>query len=306
VTLDPQSKSVLDLLWGMGFPRMDQCPIDEARAALAGIAAGSPPGPSMASVHDLDADGVPVRAYRPEGAGVKPVIVYFFPGGWATGTIDGSDSYCRLIADLTGAVVVAVGYRLAPEYPFPAAVVDSVAAATWVSRQADLLGIDPDRLVLWGDSSGGNLAAVVARKAHESKAFSVAMQVLSHPVTDHDLDRPSYRGRDEEMLISRAAMVSHWDYYVPNVALRDDPDASPLKATSLAGLAPAYVLTSGCDAMRDEGLAYIARLREDGVDVTAIDYESQFHCFNLLAGALPAATAATAAAAAAVTRRVGR
>ncbi|CAB4949806.1 unannotated protein [freshwater metagenome] len=303
--LDPQSQSVLDLLWSIGFPKIDQCSVDDARAALAAIAEGSPPGPSMASVHDLDADGVPVRAYTPEGVGVKPVIVYFLPGGWVTGTIAGSDAYCRLIADLTGAVVVSVGYRLAPEHPFPAAVDDSVTAATWVSRQAARLGADPERLVLWGDSSGANLAAVVARKARDSQAFAVAMQVLSHPVTDHDLRRPSYLLGDEGMLITRAAMVTFWDYYLPDVAQRGNPDASPLRAESLAGLAAAYVLTSGCDPMRDEGLEYIARLREDGVDVSAMHFESQFHCFNLLAGALPAATAAVDDAVAAVLRVVG-
>jgi acetyl esterase len=298
--LDPESQGIIDMLAQLGFPDIAASKPDDVRAFLAAMAAGSPPGPEVAKVEDIDAGGVPARVYTPAGDGPKPIFVYYHGGGWVLGTIAESDAYCRVLANATGAVVVSVDYRMAPEHVFPAAVEDSYTATVWVAANAASLGGDADRIVVGGDSAGGNLAAVVAQLARDRGGPKIRLQVLSCPVTDHDFERGSYNDNATGYLLHKDAMVWFFDYYTPNKADRDDPRCSPLKASSLAGLPPAYVITAGYDPLCDEGDAYAAALEAAGVAVTHKTYADQFHVFNTMAGMLPKATAAVDEIAAAV------
>ena len=290
--LDPETQGLIDMVTEAGFPDIAQSKPDDVRAFLAAMNAAGPAGPDLAKVEDVDAGGVGARVYTPAGDGAKPIIVYYHGGGWVLGTVDESDGYCRLLADKTGAIVVSVDYRMAPEHRFPAAAEDSYAALVWIAENAASLGGDANRIVVGGDSAGGNLAAVVSQLARDRSGPKIALQVLSCPVTDHDFKRPSYIDNATGYFLHADAMEWFFDHYTPNAADRDDPRCSPIKASSLAGLPPAYVITCGYDVLRDEGDAYAAALESAGVPVTLKHYPDQCHVFNAFALALPKADAA--------------
>ncbi len=297
--LDPESQGIITMLAEVGFPDIAASTPGDVRAFLAAMAAGSPPGPEVAKVEDVDAGGVPARVYTPAGEGLKPLLVFYHGGGWVLGSLDESDGYCRILANATGAVVVSVDYRMAPEHVFPAAVDDCYAATVWAAANAASLGADPGRLVIGGDSAGGNLAAVVAQIARDRGGPAIRLQVLMCPVTDHDFERPSYNENATGYLLHKDAMEWFFDHYVPDAADRDDPRVSPLKG-SLAGLPPAYVITAGMDPLCDEGGAYAVALKAAGVAVSHATYPDQFHDFNTMALVLPKGMAATEEVAAAV------
>jgi acetyl esterase len=237
-------------------------PIDMARAAhgaetefLAG------PGVPVAHVADGTAGGVPTRVYEPEQA--NGTVAYLHGGGWVMGGLDSVDAVCRALANAARARVVSIDYRLAPEHPFPAALEDAL-------RAVDALDGD---LVVAGDSAGGNLAAVVARKRPER----IRLQLLVYPVTDAGINTPSYAQFDDYGLTA-ASMRRFWGLYL-NGSNGLDPDASPLRATDLGGLPPAYILTASHDVLRDEGEAYAAALHDAGVDVTLRRVEGTVHGF---------------------------
>jgi acetyl esterase len=297
--LDPESQGIINLLAEVGFPDIASSTPGDVRGFLAAMAAGSPPGPDVAKVENIDAGGVPARVYTPDGDGPKPVFVFYHGGGWVLGSLDESDAYCRVLANTTGAIVVSVDYRMAPEHVFPAAVDDCFAATTWVAENAASLGGDAGRLVIGGDSAGGNLAAVVAQLARDNGGPAIRLQVLMCPVTDHDFERASYNENATGYLLHKDAMEWFFDHYVPNAADRDDPRCSPLRG-NLAGLPPAYVMTAGLDPLCDEGDAYAEALKAAGVPVTYNTYPDQFHDFQSMAGVLPKGMAATEEIAAAV------
>ncbi len=247
------------------------------------------------------APDVPVRVYRQFGRGLAtggsgperlPAIVYFHGGGWVIGDLDSHDAGCRVLAAVSGCLVVAVDYRLAPEHPYPAAVVDSVAAYRWVHAHADELGIAPGRIGVMGDSAGGNLAAVVAQVTRPGEAWAEAAtpppvaQGLIYPVVDAHLDTPSMARLSEGFLLTRESMEYYRAQYLPD---RDDWDsgaASPLLAGDLGGLAPALVVTAGFDPLRDDGTNYAGALARAGVEVEYRCYDDQVHGF-LGIGILP-------------------
>jgi acetyl esterase len=218
-----------------------------------------------------------VRVYRPLSTELLPVVIWFHGGGWVVGTLDSHDPVCRALANRTPCVVVAVDYRLAPEAPFPAAVDDSWAATQWVAQEALKLGGDASRIVVAGDSAGGNLAAAVALRARDS-GLGLALQVLVYPVTDYDLDSESYLRLAEGLNLTRAKMQWYWQQYLAG-ADGLHPDASPLRAPDLAGVAPALVQTAEHDPLLSEGEAYAARLAEAGVPVTLTRYDGMIHGF---------------------------
>jgi acetyl esterase len=218
-----------------------------------------------------------VRVYRPLSTELLPVVIWFHGGGWVVGTLDSHDPVCRALANRTPCVVVAVDYRLAPEAPFPAAVEDSWAATQWVEREALKLGGDASRLVVAGDSAGGNLAAALALRARDS-GLDLALQVLVYPVTDSDLDSESYLRLATGLNLTRAKMEWYWEQYLGG-ADGSHPEASPLRAPDLAGVAPALVQTAEHDPLLSEGEAYAARLAEAGVPVTLTRYEGVIHGF---------------------------
>src|ERR1700691_2510492 len=206
-----------------------------------------------------------IRIYRPEGAESAPLVTFFHGGGWVIGDIDTHDGSCRILSRRTGAVVVSVDYRLAPEHPFPAALDDCDAAVTWVAGQAEDLGGDPGRLAVAGDSAGGNLAAAVTLRARERGGPAIAAQPLVDPAVDFTTVRPSELSTGEGYLLTAAAM--HW-FAAQYLGDHDpsDPRASPLLA-DLTGLPPAVVATAEFDPLRDEGRAYADALRDAGVAV---------------------------------------
>lgn len=259
---------------------------EEARALGAQMASMAGPAPRMARVeeHTVSVAGgaVPVRVLVP----LEPprgVIVYYHGGGWVIGAIDEFDTMARKLAERTSSAVVLVDYRLAPEHRYPVAVDDSYAALEWVgAHMKEIAGSTDVPLVVAGDSAGGNLAAVMALRARDRKGPAIDLQVLIYPVTDADFERPSYVDPENQLLLTRDAMIWFWDHYAPEAKRRTEPDASPIRAKDLSGLPPAVVLTAEHDPLRDEGEAYAARLAEAGVAVDLKRYAGQTHAFFTL------------------------
>lgn len=279
MTLHPQAAGLLQATRESGGKPMSEGSVEDARATMAMIGGMVGAGPDVARVEDIviPGDGRDIRArhYRPSGD-VAGVIVYTHGGGWVMGTLDDFDAVARKLAVESGCEVVAVDYALAPEHPFPAAPDDAYAATTWVAEHV----ADGRPLVVLGDSSGGTLAAVTARRARDRNGPAIAMQVLIYPATDADFTRRSYEEMgDGSYLNSMADMQWFWHHYLADEAARRDPDATPMSAEDLAGLPPALVLVSHYDALHDEGVAYAERLRDAGVPVTLIEVDDQIHAF---------------------------
>ena len=280
--IDPQIQTVLDQMQAIEFPGLSALPVEQARAALAMMGAGRADGvDEVARVEDLEIPGpagaIPARVYVPAVDGTPPVVVYYHGGGWVLGGIDSHDGTCRALANASGAAVVSVDYRLAPEHPFPAAVEDAWAALEWVAANAAVLGGDPSRLAVAGDSAGGNLAAVVAIQARDTGAPALRGQLLVYPVTDATMSHPSIEENASGYFLTKADMEWFFGHYAPGRP--DDWRLSPLAAADLSGLAPALVLTAEYDPLRDEGEAYARRLDDAGVPVELIRKDGLIHGF---------------------------
>jgi acetyl esterase len=222
------------------------------------------------AVEERTAAGLPARLYVPRGAPAPaPLLVYFHGGGWVIGSPATHDGACRLLAHGAAVRVLSVDYRLAPEHRFPAAADDAFAAFRWAAGNAAALGADPDAIAVGGDSAGGNLAAVTARRARDAGGPQPAFQLLVYPATDFSRPRrPSAALFGQGYLLTTDRMDWFEDHYVPAEEDKRSPDASPLLAENLRGLAPAHVATAAADPLRDEGEAYAARLRKAGVPVS--------------------------------------
>ena len=237
----------------------------------------------MHAVEDLDAEGVPLRVYRPvETDEPSMALVYFHGGGWVVGSIETHDGPARAIAKRAGIVVVSVDYRLAPEHPFPAALDDAWTATQWVSNHADELGLDADRIGVGGDSAGGNLAAVVARRGRDH-AVPIALQLLLYPVINHAFDTPSYSFFSQGYGLTRDGMQWYWDQYLGG-ADGEHQDASPSQAPDLRRLPRAIVVTAEADVLRDEAEAYAQRLFLSTVETEGYRYDGMIHGFLRMAG----------------------
>jgi acetyl esterase len=245
------------------------------------------------------APGLPVRVYRQFGAGLgapgsgrgrPPAIVFFHGGGWVTGDLDSHDAVCRLLAAVSGCIVVAVGYRLAPEDPYPAAVEDALAAYRWVHQHADEVGHTDGHVGVMGDSAGGNLAAVVARETRSGQAGpdvpAPLAQGLVYPALDARLDSPSVQAFSEGFFLTRQSMEFFRACYLPDSDQWGLPRVSPVLADDHGGLAPALVVTAGFDPLRDDGATYAAELAAAGVEVDYRCYDDQVHGFMSM-GILP-------------------
>jgi acetyl esterase len=306
-TLDGRIQWLLRLLARNGQPPIEQTSVTEARAshdsfmlAMGGsrvqigeIVDRTIAGPDIAGGAEGRGGRLRVRIYRPPDtvARLLPAILYFHGGGWVTGSLEGYDLVCRYICARSGCAVVAVDYRLAPEHKFPAAIDDAVAAFRWLSADAVKLGIDPARIVIAGDSAGGNIAAVAARLLRDEPR-PPCLQWLMFPATDLAFDSPSCKSCGEGFFVTRAAMEWFRGHYLNNPAEIEDPRASPLHATDLAGVAPALVFTNGIDPLRDEGRAYADRLTAAGVKTFHHEFDSLIHGFIGMRGAIQAAARA--------------
>lgn len=278
---DPDAEALVAQVRSLGQPAMWQRGTEGARAYLEERAATGPPGPPVESVEDrsipADDRSIPVRVYRPASSVALPVVVYFHGGGWVVGSIAASDAFCRRLVDAVPCVLVSVAYRLAPEHPFPAAAEDAVAAVEWAWRQAGSLDADAGRLVVLGDSAGGNLATVAVRRLLESGMDIVARQILAYPGVSPE------RGAQEsphgsEWPLTDADRQWFFDQYVPDASRRSDPDVAPLLG-GVSGMPPTTLLLGGCDPILDEGLAYAEKLWAAGVSVDLHLYAGQIHGF---------------------------
>jgi acetyl esterase len=238
---------------------------------------GPPPTRAIAHVSDDVVEGVPVRIYRGEGPPTG-LLVYFHGGGFVMGSIGIMDNVARELAHSTGAVVVSVEYRLAPEHPYPEGLDDCEAVTRWAYANAGRFDVSPRSVMVVGESAGGNLATAVALRLQEAADVSLAGQVLIYPAVAGSKVFPS-REEFDGLIISRTAGDRFWEAYSGGRDLDDDPCAVPLCAPNLKGMPPALVVLGGCDMLRDEGRAYSACLRDQGVEVEEVCYPGQPHGF---------------------------
>ena len=278
--LHPQAKFINDFVDGLGYTPLDQDTPENARQQRASMQA-----PSTAPIHkmvDLDAGGVPARLYKPNDDPNLPLLVYYHGGGWVLGSVESHDSICRALCMQTPCAVLSVDYRLAPENPFPAPLVDCVTATKWAHDNAAAIGIDPTRIAIGGDSAGGNLAAAIANM----QTIPTVYQLLIYPVTDCRLQHPSHQENKDGPFLTHAAMKWFVDHYVTGTDISlTDPRLSPLfeSDTNLAAAPPACVITAEFDPLRDEGDAYAAKLAAVGAPVSHVRFSGQFHGFLSLA-----------------------
>lgn len=276
----------------------------EARAMLATPPADPGSLRPVAEVRDQLIEGpggpLPLRLYWPHAhQGTPALCVFAHGGGWVLCDLDTHDNTARRVANDTGSIVVSVDYRRAPEHRYPAALEDTMAALEWTVAHAGELGGDPGRLVMMGDSAGGNLAAAAALCARDRGGPAVALQVLVYPVLDRRFDTGSYASFGQDHFLTAAHMRWYWDQYLGPEGDGTHPYASPLRG-ALAGMPPAYVVVGGLDPLRDEGRAYALGLADAGVAVTLQEAAGLFHGFFGVAEVLEDADVQVAQALAAV------
>jgi acetyl esterase/lipase len=304
-TDDPIDGAVQAMLrWlNAGFPRVETM---TAAAARADVAQRRVPANNIGDVRSTidraipgPAGAIPLRIYYPHGEvlGNRPGIVFCHGGGFVFCDIESHDGFCRALARGSQAVVVSVGYRLAPEHPAPAAALDAFAAFRWVVEHAAGLGIDATRTVIAGDSAGGNIAAVTAILCRERGAAPPAAQLLLYPVIDPSFETDSYHRYGTGYFNTRAAMRWYWRQYLGGEGLGGerivDPPylVAPARADSHADLPPAVIVTAGLDPLHSEGCDYARRLRDAGVRVVHRDFPGLFHGFMTIQDFAPAASA---------------
>lgn len=290
--LNHQAQTLLELLESMGAPPLDTQDPVSARAERAALT--PEPTEECHEIVDLDAGGVPARLYRPTPtAGPTGLLVFFHGGGWVLGDLDSHDNVCRSLTNRSGHAVLSVGYRLAPEDPYPAGLEDCARAIDWAHAHATQLGVDAERIAIGGDSAGANFAAVIS---HET-TVPLVFQLLVYPVTDCRLTSTSWEENGEGYFLTASGMRWFVDHYLAGGrGSADDPRISPLLASDeqLAASPPTFVLTAGFDPLRDDGAAYADRLADLGVAVSHVQFPDQFHGFFSLPHMLDDARAAHA------------
>jgi acetyl esterase len=304
---DAATRGLLEQIRAAGIPPMCELGPAAARQAMLDGRVNDIDPPVVADVTDHGIQGpggdIPVRVYRPRAtpSGHLGALLYFHGGGFVIGDLDSHDTLCRQLCASGDVIVIAVGYRLAPEHRYPAAVGDALAAFTWLREHGADYGADPQRLAVGGDSAGGTLAAIVAHHARDTGAHLRA-QLLLYPVTDLAGSYPSHEEHAHTHPIPKKVLDWFWSLYLgpgweKDTALRRDPKVSPLHSRRFDELAPALVLTAGLDPLRDEGDAYARRLAGAGVETTQLCAMGTVHGFLRLGRLLPAAGDAIAATA---------
>jgi acetyl esterase len=289
VPLDPEVATFLAA--GAGAPPVETVPITELRANVVRQSAARPKlDEPVAAIEDRAVPGphgaIPIRLFTPPGTGPFPVLLYLHGGGWVMCSVETHTDLCRSLCGRSGAIVVSVDYRLAPEHKFPVALDECYAALDWIALSAADIGGDAARLAVGGDSAGGNLTAALALRVRDTSGPSLAMQVLLYPALDCAFDTASYHENAEGFGLNRSEMMFFWEQYLADPCDADNPWASPLRAPDLRGLPPALIQTADYDPLRDEGEAYAARLARAGVPVQVTRYLGMNHGFTGRAGVI--------------------
>ncbi|MEV4643514.1 alpha/beta hydrolase [Saccharopolyspora sp. NPDC049357] len=288
MALDEATSGFLAQMAETGLPPLHEMEPEQARGMTAMLKDMFGEGPEVArsELIQVPAEGrdIPVRILVPHDE-PRGTVVYYHGGGWVIGAIDEFETLGRQLAVRTDCAVVLVDYRLAPEHPHPAAVEDAWDALVWVDRHVEEICGKRVPLIVAGDSAGGNLAAIMSRKARDSE-LPLAQQVLVYPVTDCDFDTASYIDPENQLMLSRDSMIWFWNHYAP-AGTREHPDASPARALDLTGLPPAVVVTAEHDVLRDEGQAYAEALASAGVRVSQRQFPGQMHGFFTMVNLLP-------------------
>ena len=288
-----------------GAPPLYEMSVEEARAAdLAAIRAETAPPTPVARVENFEFEGaagpLPARLYAPAARRRPPVLVYFFGGGWVVGQIDTADAIARSLTSAADIAIFVPGYRLAPEYKFPAAVEDAEAAVHWVARNAADLGVDGAQVAVGGDSAGGNLAAAVTHLLRDAGGPRLVFQLLVYPVTEYLADTQSAQAVDDPVFFNPRSVRWYWERYLPSPEHGRDQRASPLLAERFERLPPALVITAEHDPLRDEGEQYAEKLAAAGVPVRLSRYDGMVHGFFAMTRQLAGARDAHAKAASAL------
>ena len=288
--LHQQAEDLLHELSDAGVPPLYRLSAEDARETYIDLTVSEGEPEPVNQILDTEVAGpnrsIPIRVYDPinDGGSTKgpqPTLVFFHGGGWVIGDIATHDLTCRALANAAGCVVASVAYRRAPEDPFPAALEDCYAATAWLADTPELDGleIDASRIVVGGDSAGGTLATGVALAARDRGSPDLDHQLLIYPATNHGFDTESYTENAKGYFITRSDMERFWNDYLETPSDGRHPYASPLRASNLADLPSATVLTAGFDPLRDEGQAYADRLEEAGVPVSRFEYDDMIHGF---------------------------
>lgn len=303
--IDPVLQQMFEGMAASGFALPDPMTAESMRAALNMPIAGEPL--SVASVRDVRVAGgdgtIAARLYHPAPGEIRPLAVLMHGGGWVIGTLDTHDGLARVLVREAGCAVLSLDYRLAPEHPFPAGLDDCLAAVAELPERAAEFGVRPTGYAVVGDSAGGNLAAAVAL-ALAGKPNAPVRQILFYPVIDRRFDTASYRNAPDQGFLTPAMMRFFWDQYLGEA--EPTPLAAPIRAASLANVAPATLILAGNDPLHDEGFAFAVALREAGVPTDLHDFAGGVHGFASLAGLAPIADQAVALAAAALRVSFGR
>ena len=289
-------------------PTYDTLGVLHARAVLEGVTRLQKAAVDVARVRDVLVPGaaglLPARVYHPDPGRHLPLVVYLHGGGWVLGSVRAADRPCRRLAQQSGCVVVSLEYRRAPETKFPGPLEDCLSAVAWLRQHAAEVGADPGRLVLVGDSAGGNLAAATTLTLRDRGGVQVDAQVLLYPCLRPARGTPfgSYAENADGPLMTRREMVWFWDHYLRTDADGRDARAAPLLADDLGGLPPTTLVVAELDVLRDEGLEYARRLEDSGTEVTTTVYAGAAHGFWWMDAVMSQADELTVELAAAITR----
>lgn len=288
MALDPYMQALLDQFGGAFALDFDTLDVATYRGFADQVMAGEPL--ALAEVRELHLAGeLPARLYRPVSEAGLPLLVFFHGGGFVAGNIDTHDDLCRRLALGSGAVVVSVGYRLAPETRFPGPAEDCYRAVCELAQRADELGVDASRLALAGDSAGGNLSIAAARLLTQRGGPQLRAQCLFYPVTDQTCGSASYREFARGHFLEAAMMHWFWQQYLGQWPAPLNVLASPLHAADLGSLPPTLLMSAAHDPLRDEGEAFAERARAAGADVTLVRAEGMLHGFASFAPFAPRA-----------------
>jgi acetyl esterase/lipase len=300
--IDPRARRFLDRLAASSPPSVLALTVSERRDGLRQLLSFSGPGEPIGGIEERTLPGpsglpLGVRIYRPAAAaesdaGRAPALVYFHGGGLVAGSLDTHDPICRSLSNAAGCVLLSVDYRLAPEYPFPAAIADGCHAIAWTAVHADELGVDRNRIGICGDSAGATLAAVVCQALAVTGEASLAMQFLLCPIMDFCATTQSRRDYAAGYLVDQATLEHDLKHYLGADGDPCHPRISPLRVADVRGLPPTCIHTAEFDPLRDEGAAYAERLREAGVRTTYRCHSGMIHLFYGMGGLIPYAATA--------------